>query len=165
MEEAAPADPLSVRTAVLLDALSPEDAARVMDSLKPSRDEKRAVMNLLTRRDHAAWDRYWIACLMRDVSDGFAAELARFDALTGRLGEDEAARIAADAAEIARRGDCRRISDLAIDGRRLMSLGFRGASLGQTLADLLDAVMRKTCENTPEALEALALKRREPDAR
>ena len=45
-----------------------------------------------------------------------------------------------------------RIGDLAVGGKDLLPLGYRGAALGKTLQDLLDATMQGLVENTREAL-------------
>ena len=147
----------AVRYAVLLDSLGAEEAARTMDSLKPSRDEKRAVTNLLVRRSFCEGrtgdpDRYAVLCLMRDTDDLFPDTLARFLRLTGRIGEEEERRIRALAADICERDACRRLNQLQTDGAELIGLGFRGAEIGETLRDLLDRVMRGEVPNDKDAL-------------
>lgn len=55
------------------------------------------------------------------------------------------------------RGDCLALSDLAVDGRVLMSeLGLRGTQVGKTLHALLEAVLDDPSRNDRQALLALA---------
>ncbi len=141
----------AVRYAVLFDSLSAEEAARAMDSLKPSRDEKRAVLNLLNRRASAENneppDRYSFLCLMRDTDDRFPELSARFLRLTGRIGEEEETRIRSLCEDILEKDDCRRIGQLEADGADLLNMGFRGAEIGETLKRLLECVMRGELPN------------------
>ena len=154
--EAAGSDPLpyAVRYAVLLDSLPEADAARAMDSLKPSRDEKRGVLNLLARREWRMTEnaRYDVLALMRDNGDEFPEILARFLRLTGRMGEEDESAIRREAASILEGDDCRRTAQLAVDGRDLGAMGFRGAEIGETLRSLLDRVMRGELANEGDAL-------------
>ena len=53
---------------------------------------------------------------------------------------------------------CFTLKDLAVNGRDLMELGYRGPDLGRELNRLLEAVMDGRAENTREALTALAAK-------
>ena len=46
----------------------------------------------------------------------------------------------------------RKLSDLAVDGKTLMSIGYAGADIGHELSQLLDDVMRGECENTAREL-------------
>ena len=149
-----PALPPSVRYAVLLDTLPNGDAAEVMASLKPSRDEKRAVMNLLSRRDERDFGIPALRRLMGEVGDGFPRELALFLRLTGRVATEteETVRTAADG--ILSRDDCRRLSGLAVNGADLGALGLRGAEIGETLHALLGKVIRDEVPNDREALLA-----------
>lgn len=155
-ESAPEIDPLpyAVRYAVLLDSLSEADAARAMDSLKPSRDEKRGVLNLLARREWRMTEnaRYDVLALMRDNGDDFPETLARFLRLTGRMGEEDESAIRREAASILEGDACRRTSQLAVDGRDLGAMGFRGAEIGETLRLLLDRVMRGELANEGDAL-------------
>ena len=53
-------------------------------------------------------------------------------------------------------GDVTRIAQLAVNGRDLADLGFRGRAIGDTLQKLLDAVIDDRTENTRDALLTLA---------
>ena len=142
----------AVRYAVLFDSLTREDASRAMDSLKPSRDEKRAVLSLLTRREDRDFDLYGLRVLMGDMSDAFPGELALFLKLTGRIGGEEEERIAETVREILARDDCRRLNQLAVNGADLGALGMRGAGIGETLRRLLELVRRDELQNDRDAL-------------
>lgn len=72
----------------------------------------------------------------------------RAGTLIGRYGESERMSYA----EAIESGAPYQISELAIGGRELMSLGLRGKEVGKALSTLLDDVMRGECENTAEAL-------------
>ncbi|MCR5682811.1 MAG: hypothetical protein K6G29_10215 [Clostridiales bacterium] len=144
----------SVRYAVLLDSLDEGGAARTMDTLKPSKDEKRAVMALLSRRGNVEVTRYGVKCLMRDAGDAFPRNYAEFASLTGRIGTDEAEAIRHTAEEILAANECRNLAGLAVDGRDLAARGFRGPEIGQTLASLLDRVMHGEIPNERDALLA-----------
>ncbi len=52
-----------------------------------------------------------------------------------------------------------RLPDLAVDGKVLLSMGFSGKEVGETLTYLLHAVMDGTVENTREALVAMLTQR------
>ena len=142
----------AVRYAVLFDSLTREDASRAMDSLKPSRDEKRAVLSLLTHRENRDFDLYGLRVLMGDMSDAFPGELALFLKLTGRIGGEEENRIAETVREILARDDCRRLNQLAVNGADLGALGIRGAGIGETLRRLLELVRRDELRNDRDAL-------------
>lgn len=146
----------AVRYAVLFDSLTREEASRAMDSLKPSRDEKRAVMNLLARRGTRDLDLYGLRVLMGDMSDAFPGELALFLKLTERIGVEEEDRIAETVREILARDDCRRLNQLAVNGADLGALGIRGAGIGETLRRLLDLVRRDELPNDRDALLSAA---------
>ena len=146
--------PVSVRCAVLLDSLDAETAGHVMDTLKPSRDEKRAVLSLLTRRGEIDRSPYGVKCLMRDAGDGFPEVWAGFAALTGRITRDEADEVKRVARAILAADECRSLGGLRVDGRDLAARGFRGPQIGETLAALLDQVMRGEIPNEREALLA-----------
>ncbi|MBO7404196.1 MAG: polynucleotide adenylyltransferase [Clostridia bacterium] len=149
-----PETPPAVRYAVLLDSLDEGTAAQTMDTLKPSKDEKRAVLALLSRRGNVEVTRYGVKCLMRDAGDDFPADWAEFAALTGRIGTDEAEAVRRTAEEILALNECRRLDGLAVDGRDLAARGFRGPMIGETLAALLDGVMRGEIPNERDALLA-----------
>jgi len=152
----APKNP-ALRYALLFSALDEKQTAAAMNSLKPSRDEKNAVMAFAKHR-HADGTRteYGIKCLMRDVSDTFPRDLARYLYAKNTLSECEMHAAGELSDEILSRDDCRRVSQLAVNGQDMMSLGLSGRQIGDTLASLLDAVMRRSCENTPDALKKLA---------
>jgi len=147
----------ALRYALLFSSLDEKQAADAINSLKPSRDEKNAVMSFVKKRSGGVGlDHYSVKCLMRDVNDGFPRDLARYLCVTGQMTADglhEAERIAE---EIISRDQCRRVSQLAVNGQDMMNLGLRGRQIGDTLAALLDAVMAEKAENNAEYLLGLA---------
>ena len=156
-----------VRLALLLDGRTPDDASRILDSLKPSRDEKRAVLRLLENRGFpdAGPDlpmRLKTLRLMRDCGDGFPSDLARTLRLTGRAAEDFAALLDAEAEKILTADACRRTSQLKVDGRDLAAEGFSGPAIGETLRLLLDEVLEEKIPNERSALLSRARALRRP---
>lgn len=59
---------------------------------------------------------------------------------------------------VLRQNDCRSISSLAVSGKDLAALGFKGAEIGAALSGLLDAVISQPELNEKDTLLALALK-------
>ena len=106
------------------------------------------------------------------VQDGGAAQIRRLVAAAGAYADDlvplltvgdffslsAAASVTAaeQVEEIRRRGDCLSVSALAVDGRKLAALGFRGREIGVTLEKLLALVLEDPSRNTEEALLAFA---------
>ncbi len=60
------------------------------------------------------------------------------------------------AKELREQEACLKLSDLAIGGNELISLGFKGREIGETLKLMLAEVVEERLENTPEALTAFA---------
>lgn len=60
--------------------------------------------------------------------------------------------------EIRQEDACLSVTDLKINGRNLMALGFKGPQIGKTLTALLDQVLEETLENEKEALLEQAVK-------
>ena len=54
--------------------------------------------------------------------------------------------------QIRRENACLKVSDLAVNGRDLMELGFRGKAIGQALESLLEQVLEEAIPNEREAL-------------
>lgn len=143
----------ALRYALLFLSLDEKQCADAMNSLKPSRDEKNAVMSFVKHRNGGfELNKYTIKSLMRDVDDSFPASLARYLHVTGTIGWDDLRRAEDIAEEIVKNDECRRVSQLAVNGQDMMKLGLKGRQIGETLADLLDLVMRGQAENTQDAL-------------
>ena len=68
--------------------------------------------------------------------------------------------IDAIAREIIRSGDCCSLKDLAVKGEDLLSLGYRGREIGETLALLLEQVIQDALPNDKSALLAFAQSRK-----
>lgn len=143
----------ALRYALLFSSLDGKQTADAMNSLKPSRDEKNAVLAFAKYRDQGiSADPYTVRCRMRDVSDEFPEELARYLSVTGEISRDMLCAVRKIAHEIIEKDECRRVSGLAVNGQDMMSLGLKGKVIGDTLSRLLDAVMQGTLENTRAAL-------------
>ena len=143
----------ALRYALLFSSLDGKQTADAMNSLKPSRDEKNAVLAFAKYRDQGiSADPYTVRCRMRDVSDEFPEELARYLSVTGEISRDMLCAVRKIAHEIIEKDECRRVSGLAVNGQDMMSLGLKGKAIGDTLSRLLDAVMQGTLENTRAAL-------------
>lgn len=136
-----------MRYAVLLGGLSEKDAAAVIDSLKPSREERRTVLTYVKFRDYSARTEYETLSLISKTDDGFPARLARYRRLIGLSSDAEAAAAAAMADSLIRANRCRSIGSLAVNGNDLSSLGLKGREIGNTLDALLDSVMRGEAKN------------------
>ncbi len=143
-----------MRYAVLFSELSEGDAARMIDSLKPSRAEKGAVMRYHRYKDSCDYlaGEYEMCSLISKTDDDFILSLARMQAGCGKItsGEYLSAEKIYDA--IKKRCAPRHLSDLAVDGRKLIELGYSGADIGQELTLLLDGVMRGEIQNTENEL-------------
>lgn len=68
------------------------------------------------------------------------------------------ARIARTAEEIVRSGDCYTLSALAVGGREMIAVGFRGRAIGDALEHLLELVCRGSVANDADELIAAAEK-------
>ena len=60
--------------------------------------------------------------------------------------------------EIAQRGDCLTVGELALDGKALVALGLHGRQIGAAQAQLLEAVLQNSEINTPAALTEIVLR-------
>lgn len=147
----------AIRYAVLFRSLGEKEAAEAMQSLKPSRDEKNAVLAIVKRKnDRVDLKKYAVKCLMRDVDDGFPDVLARYLFVTGAMTAFKFGHVGAIRAMILAEDACRRVSQLRVTGQDMIALGLKGREIGDTLANLLDAVMRGDAENEKTALIDLA---------
>ena len=153
-DETAGGAPVSeMRYAALLENLTEEEGNRVFASLKPSREESRAVGRYLKYRTQADLDELSIIRLMGKTTDEFPASLARFEHICGRMSADDSSSTARLAEQIIKENKPRRVGDLNINGTDLMSLGLSGRAIGQTLDRLLDAVIKGEAANEKEELK------------
>ena len=143
----------ALRYALLFSSLDEKQTADAMNSLKPSRDEKNAVMAFAKKRQgRLELNKYAVKCLMRDVNDAFPGELARYFRAAGSITEPELHCAEEIAEEILKNDECRRVNQLRVGGQDMMALGLKGKQIGDTLASLLDDVMRGSLENDRETL-------------
>ncbi len=148
-------DPL-MRYAVICDRLAPKDAERVIDSLKPSREDKRTILNYLAYREVAVRCKYDVLKLISERGDAFPAALVRYRRLLGLSDREEEYSVIRLTEQIIKDNECRSLSTLAVSGDDLAALGLSGRSIGVTLSALLDAVMRGDAANEKAALLSLA---------
>jgi len=150
----------AMRYALIFASLSDGDAKNAMGSLKPSRAEKNDVLTY--RQNCPDEDEYSVKKLMSTNDDETPALLARFACILGRISEEKAGNIEKTAAEVVNRDSVRRLSMLAMTGKDLLSRGYRGKAVGDTLSVILDLVMRGRLENTESAVSAY-LDAKEPE--
>ncbi len=149
---------LCLRCALLLSDITLDKATAAVDSLKTSRDEKRRILDFIKHRSDliSSAGGYEIKKLISRTHDGFPSDLAVFLSAVGDITKSDADRIIREEECIISRGECRSLTQLALGGNDLISLGFRGQAIGSTLSALLDAVMRGECGNERGELEAKA---------
>jgi len=130
---------------------------RLMQSLKPSRDELTGVESVQkygNAPESLAEDPsvYAVKCLMKAGGDDFPKKAALYKYSLGRLDAETAAAVICMAEELHENGACVRLADLRITGSDLMPLGFAGPKIGLALNTLLDRVMREELENDRDVL-------------
>ena len=145
-----------LRCALLFSDAGPDKAAAAVDSLKTSREEKRRILDFIRHRGDFSegYDRYEIKKLISRTHDGFASDLAVYLAATGDITKSDADRIILTEEDIISHDECRSLTQLALGGNDLITLGLRGQAIGNTLAELLDAVMRGECGNERDVLKS-----------
>lgn len=79
----------------------------------------------------------------------------------GEEGRDEFALLWQLLREVEAENNCLTLRDLAVNGRDLMALGYRGPAIGEGLQDLLDAVLDEQAPNEKKALLEFLQQRRE----
>ena len=144
--EKAPAD-FSVRLALLTDS---RNAADLLSGLKTDCETRDDVLALTRRRgDTPPRDAPGARRLLFALGEERTRKLCGLWRAEGREGADEAAeQIEAALA----RQDCHTLAQLQIGGRQLTAMGLRGPAVGETLRELLFAVMDGRIENEESAL-------------
>lgn len=138
---------------------------RLMQSLKPSRDELSAVESVQKYGNapetfaEKPLD-YAVKLLMKAGGDDFPKRIALYRQALGTMDDMTAQTVIHTAEELREAGACVRLAELAVTGRELMPLGFAGPALGKTLNALLDRVMRGELANEREILLNAAEKER-----
>ncbi len=130
---------------------------RLMQSLKPSRDELTAAESVQkygnapeTLADASFV--YAVKLLMKAGGDDFPKKIAMYKYSLGMLAEETALAVIRTAEELRKSGVCVRFAQMKIGGSDLMPLGFAGPKIGLALNTLLDRVMREELENDREVL-------------
>ncbi len=130
---------------------------RLMQSLKPSRDELTAVeavqkfgnaSDIFADKPFA----YAVKLLMKAGGDDFPKKVVLYKYAVGTLDEKTACAVIRTADELTESGACVRLAQMKIGGSDLMPLGFAGPKIGLALNTLLDRVMREELENDREVL-------------
>ena len=130
---------------------------RLMQSLKPSRDELSGVESVQKYGNAAeslAGDSfvYAVKLLMKAGGDDFPMKVAVYKYALGLLDGETAAAVIRTADELRAGGACVRLAQMQVGGSDLMPLGFAGPKIGLALNTLLDRVMRDELENDRETL-------------
>ena len=152
-------DDSEVRYAILLDSLELSDAVQAYDSLKPSRAQKNAVTSLLKYKNYFAdygSDELSLLRLISKTDDGFIPRLSDYLAAVGRITDEEKSKVNRRVDEIIAENRPRKLCDLAIGGKELTELGFKGREIGDALTELLEKVMCGEVRNYAESLTEAA---------
>ena len=142
-----------IRMAYLLRHAEKNEVSAILSSLRLSNDTTRHIKTLLSLLPlvQTDLDDYGVRRLM-SLSGELFPELLLLAEVCGK----EVSSLRTSAERFASRGDCVRLSDLAIDGSALLSLGFLGKEIGVCLERLFDAVLCDPQKNTKDTLLALA---------
>lgn len=146
--------PPAVRTWYLFapyaDAPLRYDAA--MRRLRADNHRRESGVAVLTHLHDLLSDDAAMLTLLSDIGEENVRDLLTLRAACRCAGEGEGERLARLLASHAPY----RVSDLAIGGRDLMTLGLRGEEIGRTLSTLIDLVRRGEVKNEKDALLAVA---------
>lgn len=151
----------SLNYALLFADSDDETCRRLMNSLKPSRDERDAVLSIHRYGESGGADDvfatedglpYAVKRLMKAGGDDFPLCVAMYKYSCERMTAHEAEAAVRTAAETIRDGACVRLDMLHISGGDLIERGFRGAEVGRVLNSLLDGVMRGDLSNERDTL-------------
>ncbi len=142
----------AVRYAVLLNQLDFEKAIEFLNSLKPSRAEKLAVLNLLNHKHTKLEDESDVRLLISKTYDRFPVELAEFQLAIGEISQAEQDKIVFLAYSIIDNDLPRKLSDLTITGKDAAVFGFSGVQIGELLDQIFVKVIKNELENERENL-------------
>lgn len=143
-----------MRYALLFSELDKNAARNAINSLKPSNADKTTVLMYHEYKNDTSYlgGNYNIRRLISKTGDDFALSLPNMHASCGLIDESERDRAVAEIGGVIERDEARKLSDLAIDGKALISLGYTGQGIGRELAVLLDGVMLGEVENNADVL-------------
>ncbi|MBQ4097531.1 MAG: CCA tRNA nucleotidyltransferase, partial [Clostridia bacterium] len=131
--------------ALLLSDLDSSAAESAISSLKPSRAEKRRVLDILKHKDSLTEGHdlgYTVKKIISETDDSIIESIVRVSAARGTLDEEKAVEVLDLTAQIIERDECRSISGLSVRGADMIELGLSGTQIGQTLDEVLERVMR-----------------------
>ena len=145
---------VEIRYALLLDSLEIDEADTAMCSLKPSKNEKNAVMTLLKHKNDTEYasDEYSMLKLISQTDDNFPKKLADFQKCTNKIDDLSCENAKKLTRALVSENRPRKLKDLSIDGGDLSALGYKGAEIGKNLTLLLEKVMRGEVQNSRSEL-------------
>lgn len=137
-----------IRMAVLLSAPCFEHPSRILNRLRFSNQESRAVLDLIRFRNAPMNTIVDIRKLMRDLHTDFILYLHY------REGMDSCRYVEAYSLyeQMIRNGDCTSLKDMAVNGSDLVRLGYRGKEISETLSLLLEKVIEEKLPNDRNVL-------------
>ncbi len=143
-----------MRYALLFSELDKNAARNAINSLKPSNAEKSTVLMYHEYKNDTGYlgGNYEIHRLISKTSDEFALSLPNMHFSCGLISDAECKSAVSEIGGVIERGEARKLSDLAIDGKALISIGYTGQGIGRELALLLDCVMLGEVENSADIL-------------
>lgn len=150
-EKLSDADFLTRLAAVfLLNSDSPAfDAARALSTLKTDNLTRICTENVLNGYNKADFtDRRSILHSLRDMGEDTVRGIMKLGLLLERFNEKDRRRFS----DVMSDDPVWRISDLTIGGSELLSMGYKGKEVGDTLGRLLVAVIEGECENTKASI-------------
>lgn len=141
----------AMRYALLLKNLDDSGAREAINSLKPSKAEKNAVLGY--RCAPPKNDAVSVTRLISRTTDSAPEALARFACVSGSFSFTEAKEIEKIAHKIIAENLPRRLSMLAVTGNDLSLHGYRGREIGDKLGEILDGVICGHIKNTKDEIE------------
>lgn len=138
-------DALPPRPAMRLAALlEPESAGEVLNRLKVPGAFRQEVLMLVREQENICPpERIPVCRRCAELGAGDFIKLCEFQ-------RNDAAKSLAE--QLVREGACLSVRQLAVSGRDLQELGYRGPAIGKMLADLLEQVMEEKLPNEREEL-------------
>ncbi len=128
-----------------------QKADEALTELKTDKHTRLYTVSVLTGYDKISHlDDVSLLLALKDMGEKTVGGIISLGILTGKFSED--GQVLLDT--ILKSGKPYKLSGLAISGSDLLSLGYRGEALGETLSSLLTSVIMNECENKKERLIA-----------
>ena len=138
-----------LRMAVLLSAVSKEDAEAVIKRLKYSNNDAGIIRELLALKEEAVNNRCQLRHLLSKLTCSYEDYLSFRCAVDDTCSYEETAALCR---KIMEDGDCISLKQLQIGGRDLVACGIKGKAISETLHALLMEVMDEKIINEKETL-------------